>query len=304
MNRPRTSDLAQNKWRGILMTLGVDAKFLTGKHTACPFCGGRDRFRFDNKGGEGSFICSQCGSGKGFEFLQRANKWDFARAAAEVDKIVGNVRVEPVKPAPDPDKQRADIVRLWKSGANVTANDPVGLYLSARGLYLPQNTDALRFVQCCPAPGEAGGRLAMVAKITGPNGAGVNLHRTFLTPRGTKAEMIKPRAVMPGLIPPGAAIRLAMHGERLGIAEGIETALAASRRFGLPVWAAINSTMLAKWEPPAGVNEVVVFGDNDPKHGGAAAAYGLAHRLSVKDMPVEVRIPNQVGCDWADAEAA
>ena len=45
----------------------------------------------------------------------------------------------------------------------------------------------------------------------------------------------------------------------LGIAEGIETALAASYRFGVPVWSAI----LESWEPPTGVKRMIVFGDND-----------------------------------------
>ena len=30
-------------------------------HTPCPVCGGKDRFRFDNLNGTGSFICSQGG---------------------------------------------------------------------------------------------------------------------------------------------------------------------------------------------------------------------------------------------------
>ena len=49
----------------------------------------------------------------------------------------------------------------------------------------------------------------------------------------------------------------------LGIAEGVETALAASIMFNVPVWAALNANRLKVWEPAEGVSEVVVFGDND-----------------------------------------
>lgn len=302
----RTADMARGKWKGILQTLGIEGKFLTGKHTPCPVCGGEDRFRFDNREGAGTFICSVCGAGNGFKLLELVKGWDFRTAAAEVDKVVGNVRPEPVKPAPDLKQQRANLLRLWEQGERVTQGDPVHRYLMARGVGLPQNLDALRYVASCPVPNESGGRMAMVAKIVGLDGKGVNLHRTFLTPHGTKADMAEPRATMPGTLPDGCAIRLAnIHGEWLGIAEGIETALAATERFGLPVWAAINATMLSKWQPPEGVSEIVIFGDADDKFGGQAAAYALAHRLVCRfKLKVDVRIPGTLGRDWADRDAA
>ncbi|MBB2965103.1 toprim domain-containing protein, partial [Methylobacterium sp. R2-1] len=92
--------------------------------------------------------------------------------------------------------------------------------------------------------------------------------------------------------------------ERLGIAEGIETALAAARLFNMPVWAATNSTMLAKWQPPDCAREIVVFGDADPAFGGQAAAYALAHRLAVRDRRVRVQLPPRIGSDWADVLSA
>jgi len=50
-------------------TLGVDPVFLDGKHHPCILCGGKDRFRFDNKDGSGSYFCSQCGAGTGMQLL-------------------------------------------------------------------------------------------------------------------------------------------------------------------------------------------------------------------------------------------
>jgi hypothetical protein len=86
---------------------------------------------------------------------------------------------------------------------------------------------------------------------------------------------------------------------RHGVAEGIETALAAAQLFEQPVWAAISSAMLEKWTPPAGCNEVAVYADNDRKFGGQAAAYALAHRLS-RDFDVTVKLTPIVGSDWND----
>ena len=55
----------------MLPTMGVDARFLTGRHGPCPVCGGTDRFRWDDKDGTGSFFCSGCGPGDGFMLAER-----------------------------------------------------------------------------------------------------------------------------------------------------------------------------------------------------------------------------------------
>ena len=112
MTKPRTADMARGKWRGILLTLGVDKSFLTGKHGPCPFCAGDDRFRFDNKDGDGTFICSQCGAGNGFSFLHRLKGWDFKQAAFEVDACVlgagdRNAIVDFVPSPSDPGRKQA-----------------------------------------------------------------------------------------------------------------------------------------------------------------------------------------------------
>jgi putative DNA primase/helicase len=140
----------------------------------------------------------------------------------------------------------------------------------------------------------------MVAAVRDLNGKGINVHRTFLGPNG-KADMSDPRAMMPGRLPDGCAVRLAPAKAIMGIAEGIETAIAASVKFKMPVWSAINATMLAKWIPPEEVEEVHVFGDNDAKFAGQAAAYALASRLAGRmGLRVQVHIPERVGTDWAD----
>ena len=303
MNRVPTSTVAKGKWRGILLELGASAAALTGKHVACPFCGGKDRFRWDNKEGTGSFICGQCGSGSGFEFLNRLKGWDFKTAAAEVDKVVGNVKPEPNKPKPDPDRQRRQKAELWRNARPIQVGDPVSLYFASRGLVVPPG---VRFAPQCPVPDEAGMRPAMLAMVQSPEGKAVTIHRTFLTPQGRKADLPQPRAVMPGEIPDGSAIRLGPVTERMGIGEGIETAQAAAARFGVTAWAAINSTMLEKWIAPPEVKHLTIFGDNDPKFGGQAAAYRCAHRNAVKrpDLEIVVLVAPAVGTDWAYKEAA
>lgn len=310
MIRRRTHDAAKGKWKGILLQLGFPATSLTGKNCPCPICGGRDRFRFDNQNGEGSCICSgACGnSGNGWKLLEKWRGWNFATAAKEVDQILGNVQVpDRVKPERSLTDKLRDCTKLWTEAERITPNGLVDRYLTGRGCSLPQNLDALRFHPLCPVPHEVGARPAMLASVKGPDGKGITLHRTFLRPDARKADMEHPRALMPAAVeklPAGTAVRLAMHGERLGIAEGIETALKAGDRFGIPTWAAINTTMLAKFIAPEGVKELMIFGDNDAKFGGQAAAFACAHRNACRGLDVRVEIPKLTGSDWADEQAA
>jgi Zinc-binding domain of primase-helicase len=54
---------ANGKWADVLGWLGVNTALLENKHGPCPGCGGNDRFRWDDKGGEGTWLCSQGGGG-------------------------------------------------------------------------------------------------------------------------------------------------------------------------------------------------------------------------------------------------
>lgn len=294
----KTLDAARGKWRGILLQLGLPEVHLTARHGPCPLCGGEDRFRFDNKHGNGSYICNQCGAGTGMQLLQKVKGWDFRTAASEVDKVLGNVQADAVKPAMDDEKRRKLLNDLWRAGNPIQADCMAGFYLASRGVGLCDCPD-LRFVEQCPAP-DGVKRPAMIALVRDAEGKPANIHRTFLGLSG-KADMDNPRAMMPGSVSEGSAVRLFPVAERLGIAEGIETAYAAAKRFGLPVWSAIDAGKLAKWQPPAGCKSVVVFGDNDRSFTGQAAAFTLANRLAVKGFVVSVQIPEQAGTDWADA---
>jgi putative DNA primase/helicase len=142
---------------------------------------------------------------------------------------------------------------------------------------------------------------AMLALIRQPDGKPVLVHRTYLGPDG-KADITSPRRMMAGTIPKGSAIRLAPYTCRLGIAEGIETALAVTRDFTIPCWSACNADMLAGFAWPDDVTELHIFGDNDLKYGGQAAAFALAHRVAThRHAPaVQVHIPPTPGDDWLD----
>lgn len=298
-----TTEAAKGKWKGILLTLGMPAEILADRHGPCPLCGGKDRFRWDNKEGTGSYICNQCGAGDGMKLALGFTSRPFGELASDIDQMLGNLKPDTVRSRPEmSDEQRLAILRETAAQTvKISKGDPADLYLSSRGCGEVHYPKTLRYAQRL-RDGDGGIRPCLVATVQDCDGNNVTLHRTFLKPDGSaKADMLCPRKLMPGSVPKGSAVRLSDYtGGPLGIAEGIETALSAMRLFDMPVWAAINSTMMQAWAPPAGCTEVAIFADNDPKFGGQAAAYALAHRLAVAGVEVTVHLPPVSGRDWND----
>ena len=302
MHHEKTVLAARGKWRGILLTLGLPEACLKNKHGPCPLCGGTDRFRFDDVDRRGTYICNSCGAGDGMKLACEYTGKPFREIASLIDGMVGNLKAETPKPEMTQETRRDILRNTYRATQRVEPGDLVHRYLATRGVEDLEYTEALRFAPRL-RDGDGGIRPCMVAMVTGPDGAAVTMHRTFLKPDGSgKAEMASPRKLMPGELPDGSCVRLAEYtpGGPLGIAEGIETAYGAAALFSMPVWAAINSGGMAKWLPPEGCQEVAIFGDNDPKFGGHAAAWSLAHKLAVKGIEVSVHITPRVGADWAD----
>ena len=308
MQREPIWERARGRWPGILASIGVPAKALRNKHGPCPVCGGKDRFRFDDKGGNGTFICSHCGAGTGVKLVELMLKVDFRDAAREIEKHLGDAPIMPTSDGQRADdaKRRNEMDALWKRARPIEPEDAAGLYLNKR-IGLTTFPSTLRFV-ADERYAEAGSRPtwqpAMIARVdpsdearaTGERAA---LHRTYLDGYGGKAEVGSPRKML-GSMPTGAAVRLMPHADILGISEGIETALAAAALFNVPVWAALTADLLLAWEPPTSVSTIMIFGDNDVSFTGQAAAFGLARRLKAKGLTVFVELPPRVGTDWND----
>jgi putative DNA primase/helicase len=296
--RPSLREVAEGKWRGILVALGFDDNTLDGKHRPCPACGGIDRWRFDDKGGNGSSYCSQCGATDGVGLVMKCKGYDFKTAAVEIERVVGFVKPGKLRAAQSDASKIDALRRMWQESRPVAEGDEVSLYLVGRGL---PAAPGLRFhAGLSYREGDETGRYpAMLALIQAPDGSGASIHRTYLKD-GKKAPVSKPKKIMPGLPISGGAVRLSPADRHLGIAEGIETALRASVQFSVPVWAAISAGGMESWVPPEGVESVTVFGDNDENFVGQKAAFVLAHRLALKGIKVDVWIPSVVDTDWAD----
>jgi putative DNA primase/helicase len=297
----KTVEAARGRWKGIITMLGVDPKFLEDRHQECPFCGGKDRYRFDDKGGSGSFFCSGCGAGNGMDFVMRLRSWEFAEAAREVDALIGRVRADESKPERSAKDKSNALRRLLEESRRLAPGSPAWTYLERRcGSPVGIQGDLWEHPGLKHGPsGEV--YPALLAILRYETGTAACVHRTYLTTEGFKAPVDPVRMMMPAPAPlAGSAIRLGTVAERLGISEGLETAICAGKMFGLPVWSAIAANLMTEWVPPSTVCSVVVFGDNDRSYTGQAAAFELARKLRVKGLDVEVQIPLTIGADWAD----
>jgi putative DNA primase/helicase len=297
----KTLEAARGKWRGILLTLGVNEKYLRNRHGPCPLCGGNDRYRWDNKDGCGSYLCGQCGAGTGMQLLQRVQGWDFATAAREIDRVIGDLPNDaPGMPKLDPDKRKELLRAMWKASRPLRAGDPADCYLtegrrlSLEGVGLAD----LRFHPKLNVPDNLGGGVApaLLALVRDAAGNPASIHRTFLDGNGGH----RGRAMFAGDLPESVAIRLGapVNGE-LAIAEGLETAIAVREQFGVVCWSTVTAGFLAKFVPPEGVERVLIFGDSDESYTGQAAAYACAKRLVSKAYKVAVKLPPELGLDWA-----
>lgn len=84
---------ARGNWVDILARFGVDTGLLSNRHGPCPGCRGKDRFRFDDQEGNGTFICSQGGGGNlagdGLALLMHVKNWEWRRCVDEIAGLLG-----------------------------------------------------------------------------------------------------------------------------------------------------------------------------------------------------------------------
>jgi len=279
----------------------------------------------------GGGVCNTCGTfHDGFALLMWANGWTFPEAlqavanelGMTVDRVCKLRRVSSLRPRPK-ERDRESVIealnRVWQQALDPTDRraGPLRAYLANRGLSgVNLDGEVVRFHPELGywerneqnEPRLVGRFPAMVALVTDADGRPVTVHRTYLALGGHKAPVPAPKKLMgyPGDRLVGGAIRLISPGPILGVAEGVETALAVHLRTGMPVWSAISAGLLARMEPPAETSLVVVWADRDRSGAGEVAAHSLRERLIKRGMPVAVHLPpasipaDAKGIDWAD----
>jgi len=297
----RTLDAAQGHWKKILIAAGIEADVLKNKHGTCPLCSGKNKFRFDDKG-LGSWICNSCGAGYGYKLLRQFTGSTDKELLAMIDELLGH-RPALTYQAQDPQLKVNRRRLLSFKSALRECGTLTASYLKNRGVGLGQ----IHYMREHPAaPYYEDGKLisehpAMVNQLINRQGKTVTFHVTYLTQDGCKAPLEHPKKIMPPIeTVTGSAIRLCRLHNRLAITEGIETALGVMRYEQIPCWACYAANNLAKFDPPDGIDSLIIYGDRDRSYIGQAAAYELARRMQARGIEVEVVLPPDVGKDWLD----
>jgi putative DNA primase/helicase len=313
--------MASGQWREILVAAGIADALLSRPKTLgpCPVCGGKSRFRFDDKYGHGNWIChicdadkgKECGGGNGYRLLELFNNWTWYQAFLFVEQWLGGAPPLPSRPVVQQNvKSHEEEVKesrlksrgIWDKTTPLNEDTPAARYLRSRGFELDVFPRVLRLHTPLPywiedgSDGKTkwrslGDFWVMVAGLQFIDGSFAGVHLTYLTEDGRKApvteianngqEYSAKKLMTKGA--DGAAIRLFdAKGGELGVAEGIENGFAAHfMNSGLPTWAASNSGMLKKIAIPDHVELLHIFGDTDKRQkNGRRAGQDAAKELN------------------------
>lgn len=295
-----TKQAAIGRWSEIFEHYGLPP--VTGKNHykgKCPLCERQGKYRSDDKSGTGSYICV-CGSGDGWALLSSFTGKEFKVLAAEVDQLIGNtfnpsyVPADPVKTSLSQQRARVSqkyskLIPLRGTGAD--------RYLKARSI----NVLPYEQVRFCDSQRTFDGNFQSIyALATDDKGELCYLHRTLLDGDkkanigGAARKMMKLQDDSYLEHARSIAIRMFPPASTMGIAEGIETALACHQITQCNTWATLNTTFMKKFRAPLGVQNLIIFADADTNAAGHAAAFECAAaNLHAKNdlLQVSVRWP-------------
>ena len=294
---------SRGRWQEILPRFGIQIRE-DGKHGPCPICGGRDRFRFDDQDGQGTWYCNQGHEGQkagdGFHLLAFYQQISVLDAFLQVGSYLGIKGVENARIKARQQKTPGH-VKILQESKEIKPTDYAGKYLLNRGLWIPEATNVLRFHPGLFERTTRWKRPCLIGIIK-RGGEAIACHRIWPEYRGEGKVKRVSKLPEGGTIKGGAVEIVPVEGPVLGIAEGIETAMACCKLFDIPVWSVISTSGMQGFRPSMQVKVLHIFGDHDVSCAGHVAAYRLKGTLQ-KDMPwinVREHFPATPGTDWLD----
>ena len=315
-------------------------------HVVCPIHGGEADFRFCRKTAEdrGLSFCS-CGTRDGVQLIEAIRGTDFRATMKLIADYLGlsgkswleqrKIAYVAKKEASAKRAKRETIdrkaalkneqltMRIWNKCLPLDAPEAsLGRrYFYTRKLDPTVISNAIRF-----HPGLAfydDGKLigkypALVSMVFSNRKKPITLHRIYLDPKtgkklaiAKKTKKLLPVASCTARENRGRVIPVIPREDSriLGVAEGVETAIAAHLIFGAPCWATVSAGPLVNFVPPEGITDLVVFADQDLSRAGLEAAIKLRDNLQelgwkgkvhIRLPPVEYIARDAKGVDWAD----
>ncbi|WP_221347521.1 TOPRIM and DUF927 domain-containing protein [Klebsiella quasipneumoniae] len=268
---------ANGYWPSILERLAIPTNRGEGP---CPACGGKTRYRFDDKDGRGTYYCSHCGAGTGLDLVMKVNQCG-AREAAE---LVAEAMALPM-PEPKPAREKPQTDIPGKVAVLATKASPgQSAYLASKGLQ-------------CPFPILSDGSLLLVLK----NGAGAVSGAQVIKPDGSKR-------LVAGTVKKGSfhVVNSVESPQSVLIAEGLATALSVHlmRPDALAV-AAIDAgnllpvaEVMRRKHPKA---QIIIAADNDHHQNGEANTGREAAEKAALSVAGWVSMPpTDYKADWND----
>jgi putative DNA primase/helicase len=227
-----------------------------------------------------------CKSGEVFAELVRRGLIDRARHPGRCRTDDAPRRNGRDAVAPDP-----EALSIWRDSEPAAGSIIETAYLRrVRGITVPP-PESLRYSQ---QPFQDRIALpAMIAAVQAPDRTLIAVQITYLD-RKTHQRFERSNV---GRLGQGA-VRLAAATAILGLAEGVETALAAMQMHGVPVWATLGAPRMESIVLPDTVRELIIFGDNGGPGRDAAEHAMKAHasdgrRVAQCFPPIQFK-------DWAE----
>jgi hypothetical protein len=280
----------------------------------CPVCGGTNRFAINQR--KQVFVCRGASAGgviklvehvEGVGFLDAVElltgrpkpggrrelseqeRQDLARKRQQQDEMnAQRRRDQEERDRRDRERRLSSARGVWQEALPIDGTMAES-YLEGRGLDCRRlYRSVLRFHPGLPYPDRPGTIPALVAKVSAPDGTGTGIWRIFLGD-GPKGRARVPNAKLGLGVVRGGAVRIGGISDTIGIAEGVETALAAAEISGwaYPVWAALSTSGMMTFEPPPGVKRVVIFPDYDLPKLGDDGVYRAAPGLHAAEKLLE-----------------
>lgn len=232
--------------------------------------------------------------------------------------------VNRTKIAADEERIKRYALEVVESATFVRGDDPVDSYLRRTRFLAPLGTlwstnlrVAHRRHTKHPVTKQAGAPV-MIGVVRDVAGNVIAAHRTFLfelpdgrvvkishgdVPRRFRHQYAKYSLATVH----GAAIRLGIDSDAIGVAEGIESALGLSMAIGIPSWSTLSSGNMPNLVLPSHVRRVVIGPDlGDSKEAGMKACLELRRRVVEESkkrkviISTEIALPRGRALDWAD----
>ncbi|WP_323901732.1 DUF927 domain-containing protein [Aeromonas caviae] len=298
---------ACGNWPELLAAVGIDTPS-RGKHGPCPVCGGSDRFRLDDKGGRGTWICNQCGAGDGLDLVSKVTGKPPKEVAELLAPLVGlsaggldpaeRERIHQQQQArAEADAKQAEQLRqkAARRAAAIAGDVAQGVspYLTAKGLEWPQATINRTLIR---EGGENYPAGSLVITLTNEAGELVNVQ--LIRADGTKRYLAGGQKT--------GAFHFIEGGALVAICEGYATGLSVHQATGASLYCGMDCGNLAavaqiarRQHPEA---RILLCGDNDADTQGNPGKTKAEHAAAV--IGGLVALPPEFSGDWNDYHQA